>query len=102
MTDPTFQELEDLFCRWTTLRDGRIACGDLRPSERESASFAEYLSRLEALDEDQRAEWNVKRETIECRIALPRCECGHPEALHVEGSCFAMVGCSTACECTRP
>ncbi len=101
MSEKSFKDLEDLFCRWTTLRDGRIACGELRPSERESASFADYLSLLESLSQKERSEWEVLRETIECKLALPRCECGHPDALHVEGSCFAIVGCSTACECTR-
>lgn len=101
MSETVLQQLEDLFCRWTMLRDDRIACGELRPSERESLSFSEYVTLLEGLGPDQREEWNARRETLECRSTLPRCACGHPEALHVEGSCYAIVGCSTACQCSR-
>lgn len=101
MNDRELQEVEDSFCRWISFRDDRISCGDLRPSRPEAASFAEYLERLEQLDDTRRATWNERREEIECRPPLPRCDCGHPEALHVEGSCFAIVGCSTTCDCTK-
>lgn len=94
------QGLEDLFCCWNTLREARLAAGHLRPSHDEAEAFSAYVDRLETLDPDSRSEWDLRRNEIECRPSLPRCDCGHPEALHVEGSCFAMVGCSTSCHCS--
>lgn len=101
MSAPVLQDIEDLFCRWTALRDDRLACGELRPSDREAVTFSEYVGLLERLDQNERDQWNVRREEVMCRPPLPRCTCGHPEALHVEGSCYALVGCSTACDCRK-
>lgn len=101
MTDRDLLEIRDLFCRWTSLRDDRVSCGELRPSKAEAASFVEYVERLEQLDPKRRDTWNERRREIECRPPLPRCDCGHAEALHVDGSCFTMVGCATTCDCTN-
>lgn len=101
MNWPVLRQIEDLFCRWTMLRNDRIACGELRPSRHESSAFSEYVTLLEEADPALREEWNIRRDDVECRLALPRCDCGHARALHVEGSCYAVVGCSTACDCSR-
>ena len=90
-------ELETLYRNWRDVADRRSAGGRLRPAADEVASFAAYIDALERAPEEIRLAWQQRRDALEARTL---CECGHPPSHHdLDGRCFHVVGCSTACDC---
>ncbi|HYI08079.1 MAG TPA: hypothetical protein VEK57_03320 [Thermoanaerobaculia bacterium] len=90
--------LRTLYLDWRAAVALRSERGELRAGNEEQAALDRFLRELETLDEEQRAEWESLRATLDTPEAL--CACGHPLAHHDEsGSCFHVVGCATGCAC---
>jgi hypothetical protein len=85
--------LRELYLEWRAAVSRRSARGELRAGSEEREALDRFLG-----DEEQRAEWERLRATLDA--AEPLCACGHPLTHHDEsGSCFHVVGCATGCAC---
>lgn len=83
----------DVLDEWLRMRDARHDEGRLRPGREENAAFERVQTWLDTLDPETRERALAR---MRPRVA---CGCGHPEAHHLDGRCFHVIGCATGCDC---